>query len=103
MIDIKKDDKLVSINGQEVYQYRVKRKRTEVTEWYVESADELTHSNLRFAVEWRERTGGNKDFPYGAVTMGKQPVDVGHGSPQIDKDDRGEWEFNKLNTEYEDE
>ena len=74
----KKDDKLVSINGKPLYQYRVTRNITEVTEWYIESDKELSAKLLEYHARWRENTGGKVKPPY----------------------DSQQWEFKQLVTEY---
>jgi len=91
-----KPDKLVSINGESVdpkwYRYRVRRTRTEVTEWEIEATETLEHHVLLHHALWRETTGGNKTFPYGLVEYKNFAVDVGHGTPLIDHDTT-EWYY----------
>ena len=89
-----KQDKLVSINGESEdktwYRYTVRRTRTEVTEWEVETDKKLDKIHLVHSSLWRENTGGNKEFPYGLTEYKDFAVDVGHGTPLIDYDTT-EW------------
>ena len=93
-----KQDKLVSINGERVdengeqdwYRYTVRRTRTEVTEWEIETTEKLDKHILVHSALWRETTGGNKAFPYGLTEYRGFDVDVGHGTPLIDHDTT-EW------------
>ena len=89
-----KPDKLVSINGESVdetwYRYTVKRTRTEVTEWEIETTKKLDKVHLVHSAIWRETTGGNAQFPYGLTEYKDFAVDVGHGTPLIDYDTT-EW------------
>jgi hypothetical protein len=89
-----KQDKLVSINGESEdktwYRYTVRRTRTEVTEWEIETTKKLDKHILVHSALWRENTGGNKAFPYGLTEYRGFDVDVGHGTPLIDHDTT-EW------------
>ncbi len=89
-----KPDKLVSINGKSEdktwYRYTVRRTRTEITEWEIETTEKLDKHILVHSALWRENTGGNKAFPYGLTEYSGFDVDVGHGTPLIDHDTT-EW------------
>jgi len=95
-----KQDKLVSINGERVdengeqgwYRYRVTRIRKEYTDWEVDSTVKLDKNQLRSHCNWREMTGGNKDFPYGLRDLPFGSVDVGHGPELVDYSDE-EWGY----------
>jgi len=91
-----KPDKLVSINGKSVddkwYRYTVRRTRTEITEWEIESTKELNKGFLVHTALWREETGGNKSFPYGLTEYKDFAVDVGHGTPLVNHDTT-EWTY----------
>ena len=113
-VTIKKQDKLVSINGkpradEKFYSYRVTRERMETTEWFIESNHELNSYKLEDACNWRESTGGNAEFPYGhvpdALVNVKETggwIDVGYGTPNMETDEVT-WRMKQLTTEYEDE
>jgi hypothetical protein len=102
MINIKKNDKLVSINDGPINYDRVTRKITQVTEWYIDSDKELSPADLEYHARWREHTGGNKEFPYGMCEYSKYFIDVGWGQPYLNADSET-WEHKQLTTEYEDE
>mgnify|MGYP000259317100 CR=1 FL=1 len=90
-------------NEDGTFFYRVTRKRVEETEWCIESNHELSSWKLQDMCNWRESTGGNKEFPYGQVTSGVDNtkwLDVGHGPRNIDNDSQ-KWEVKQLTTEYE--
>jgi hypothetical protein len=95
-----KQDKLVSINGKPIwYRYKVTRVRKEYTDWEIDSTVKLDKNQLRSHCNWREMTGGNKDFPYGLRDLPAgsthnvdYSVDVGHGPELVDYSDE-DWEY----------
>jgi len=88
-----KQDKLVSINGEPVWhRYTVTRVRKEYTDWEVESTVKLDLNQLRSHCNWREMTGGNKNFPYGLRDLPFGSVDVGHGPELVDYSDE-DWKY----------
>ena len=99
-VKIDKQDKLVSINGERVdengeqgwYRYRVTRIRKEYTDWEVDSTVKLDLNHLKSHANWREISGGNKEFPYGLRDLPFGSVDVGHGPALVDYSDE-EWEY----------
>lgn len=96
MIEIKKKDKLVSINDGPINYYQVTKKITQVTSWYIDSDKELSPADLEYYARWREHTGGNKEFPYGIYPKIKMYIDVGLGQPYFDMDSEI-WEHKQLN------
>tara|TARA_R110000737_G_C14157717_1_gene408909 strand:+ start:34 stop:372 length:339 start_codon:yes stop_codon:yes gene_type:complete len=88
-------DKLVSINDSPINYYRVTRKITQVTQWYIDSDKELSAGELEYYARWREHTGGNKKFPYGMYPNTKMYIDVGWGHPYLDGDSEI-WEGKQL-------